>query len=80
MSRHVLPDAPVTPTKPKTPKSRVYNIKKKPYTLANGPPPPPNELESLVGPNGMRFMDMRMNRKVADLKAKGGVKRLMCFV
>jgi hypothetical protein len=80
MSRNVLPDMPHTPTKQsgQLAKTHVYHTKRPP-TIARGPPPPPSQLDLVLGPNGERFTDLRLNRKGADAKAKGVIKRLMCF-
>lgn len=55
--------------------SAVVGSKKKP-TLAAMRSRPVNEFDLLVGPNGERFADLRMNRKA---EGKGMFKKLMCF-
>jgi hypothetical protein len=78
----VLPDIPYSPKDKDNPVAKLHvftamlTSRKKP-TLATAEPPP-NEYAALVGPNGEKFTDLRMNRKVADTK-KNGIKRFICF-
>ncbi|KAJ4516038.1 hypothetical protein HRR83_005342 [Exophiala dermatitidis] len=79
----VEPDVPLSVDKGQNPiaKLHVYssaiNSKKK-ATLASMSSPPTNEFDSLLGPNGEKFADLRMNRKVENSRSRGW-KNFMCF-
>ncbi|KIW70245.1 hypothetical protein PV04_02533 [Phialophora macrospora] len=45
-------------------------------TLARATGPPTNEFDMVIGPNGERFTDLRLNRKTEVGK---GWKKFMCF-
>lgn len=53
----------------------VVNPRQK-QTLAQTYSPPRNDFELVMGPNGERFTDLRMNRKAPENK---GWKKFMCF-
>lgn len=78
----MLPDIAYSPKDKDNPVTKLHvyaavlTSRKKP-TLATAEPPP-NEYAALVGPNGEKFTDLRMNRKT-DRTKKNGVKRFMCF-
>ncbi|EXJ90080.1 hypothetical protein A1O3_03149 [Capronia epimyces CBS 606.96] len=79
----VEPDVPLSADKENNPvaKLHVYSsaaVSKKKATLASASSPPANEFDSLVGPNGEKFTDLRMNRKTRDARGRGWMK-LMCF-
>lgn len=81
----VLPDTPLSPDNKNNPiaKLHVYSAvlaskKKQQQTLATPSTPPPTLFETLMGPNGEKFTDLRLNRKIVDAK-KGSLRRLMCF-
>lgn len=79
----VQPDLRVSADKQNNPVAKLHvysssiSTKKKP-TLASTSSPPLHEFDSLLGPNGEKFTDLRMNRKLDDSKG-GSWKRLMCF-
>lgn len=81
-SSAVLPDIPYSPNNKDSPVTKLHvyaavlTSRKKP-TLATSQPPP-NEYAALIGPNGERFMDLRMNRKSGGPK-KNSLSRFMCF-
>jgi len=54
------------------------NCRKK-TTIASASSPPQSEFDILIGPNGERFTDLRMNRKMDPAKTRGLLKRLVCF-
>lgn len=78
----ILPDIPYSPGNKDNPVTKlhayaaVFTPRKKPTLAAANPPP--NEYATLVGPNGEKFTDLRINRKAADPK-KNSVKKFMCF-
>lgn len=81
----VLPDIPISPDNKNNPVARlhVYSAllatkKKQPHTLATASTPPPDVFGALLGPNGETFADLRLNRRMADVK-KGTLKKLMCL-
>ena len=82
-SGEVLPDVPLSADKESNPVAKLHayasvtSPHKKP-TLASIATPPPNEFDMLLGPNGEKFTDLRMNRKMGDSKGRGW-KKLMCF-
>jgi len=77
----VQPDLPLSSRSEANPiaKLHVYaavvNPKRKP-TLARSSSPPSNEFDLVKGPNGERFTDVRMNRKVQEARSW---KKFMCF-
>ncbi|EXJ95100.1 hypothetical protein A1O1_00219 [Capronia coronata CBS 617.96] len=79
----VKPDVPLSADKENNPVAKLHvyssaiNSRKK-ATLASASSPPVNHFDALVGPNGEKFTDLRMNRKVEDPRGRGW-KRLMCF-
>ncbi|RVX66640.1 hypothetical protein B0A52_09391 [Exophiala mesophila] len=81
----VLPDTPLSPDNKNNPvaKLHVYSAalaskKRHQQTLVTPSLPPPTFYETLTGPNGEKFTDVRLNRKIVDAK-KGSLRRLMCF-
>lgn len=82
-SGKMLPDVPLSADKESNPVAKLHayastvSLEKKP-TLASTPRPPPNEFDLLLGPNGEKFTDLRMNRKMDDSRGRGW-KKLMCF-
>lgn len=81
----VLPDTPLSPDNKNNPIARLHvysavlaSKKKQQQTLATPSTPPPTLFETLMGPNGEKFTDLRLNRKIVDAK-KGSFRRLMCF-
>ena len=82
-SRNVQPDVPLSADKDGHHVAKLHayaslvNPQKK-LTLATSSPPA-SVYDFLTGPNGERFMDLRMNRKMDHAKMRGGLKKLMCF-
>ncbi|KIW18836.1 hypothetical protein PV08_03125 [Exophiala spinifera] len=80
----VYPDTPLSATKEPSPIARLHaytsapNNKKK-TTIASASRPPANEFDVVFGPNGEKFADLRMNRKLDVEKSRSMLKRLMCF-
>ncbi|KAJ9504160.1 hypothetical protein LTR99_005910 [Exophiala xenobiotica] len=81
----VQPDVPLSANKEAaSPITKLHayasapNCRKKP-TIASASSPPQSEFDFLIGPNGERFTDLRMNRKMDPAKTRGVLKRLVCF-
>jgi hypothetical protein len=84
-SHSVQPDLPLSPEQDSNPVTKLHAYvsapkSKRRLTIAStSAGPPSSEFDFLVGPNGERFIDLRMNRKLDDSKDRGGWKRFMCF-
>jgi len=82
-SGSVLPDVPYSSSNKGHPVTKlhayaaVFTPRKK-LTLATTNPPP-NVYAALLGPNGEKFTDLRMNRKAVVDPRKNGLKRFICF-
>ncbi|KIW43752.1 uncharacterized protein PV06_04823 [Exophiala oligosperma] len=79
----VYPDTPSSVAKETSPIARLHAYtsapNRKKATIASTSSPPPNEFDVVLGPNGEKFADLRMNRKLDVEKSRGMLKRLMCF-
>jgi len=76
----VQPDLPLSNSNEGNPMAKLHvyaavvNLKHKQTLTRTGPPS--SEFDLIMGPNGERFTDLRMNRKLREVK---GWKKFMCF-